>query len=69
MDPKDWLSSGQAARLAGIGQQWVNQLAKQGRLEHIETPLGILIRREAVEEYARLRAEKLTNRAAHEAVA
>ena len=69
MDPTQGLSTGQAGRPAGISPQWAYKLAREGKLESIETPLGLLIRREAVEEFARRRAANPTHHAIRSAVA
>lgn len=64
MHSEEWLSTGQAGRLVGVSSQWIRRLAKDGQLDYVETALGFLVRRSGVEELARRRSEKLTNRAA-----
>ncbi len=49
---QEWLGGAQAARLMGVTPQWVRALAKEGRLEAVETPLGFLYRRTDVERLA-----------------
>ncbi len=52
---KEWLSGAQAARLLGVTPQWVRALAKESKLDAIESPLGFLYRRADVERLARER--------------
>ncbi len=63
LDRREWLSTGQAGRIIGISPQWAYKLAREGKLKSIETPLGLLVRREAAIEYARRRAERPTHHA------
>jgi predicted site-specific integrase-resolvase len=49
------IPTGQAARVLGVSQTWVNVLCKAGRLRYVETPLGKLVDRESVEALARKR--------------
>jgi excisionase family DNA binding protein len=49
------LSTGEAARVLGVSQTWVNVLCKAGRLRYVETPLGKLVDRGSLEAVARKR--------------
>ncbi len=68
LDRDQWLSTGQASRLAGISPQWALRLAREGRVEAVDTSLGFLIRRSSIEEYARQRAARPTHHAIRTAV-
>ena len=63
LDRTQWLSTGQAGRLIGISPQWAYKLAREGKLESIDSPLGFLIRRDSALAYARQRAERPTHHA------
>ncbi len=51
----NWLSRGEAAKLAGVSPEWIRYLATQGTIESIESPSGRLFRRADVEDVARKR--------------
>lgn len=53
---KEWLGGAQAARVLGVTPQWIRALAKEGKLEAVETPLGYIYRRADVERMAQERA-------------
>jgi len=53
---KEWLSGSQAARRIGVTPQWVRVLARENKLEAVESPLGFLYRRADVERLARERS-------------
>jgi len=48
-------STGQAARRLGVSDSYVRRLVRDGRLPSIPTPLGRLIPRDALDEFARRR--------------
>ena len=50
------LSTAQAARRLGVSEAWVRRLVLAGRLPAVATPLGRLLPKAAVEEFARQRA-------------
>ncbi len=52
---EEWLSGAQAARLIGVTPQWVRTLARDKKVETVETPLGFLYRRADVERLAQER--------------
>lgn len=56
LDPTDWLTPSQAARVLQLSAQRVRMLGAEGRLPFVRTPLGALFRREDVERFARVRA-------------
>jgi excisionase family DNA binding protein len=56
------LSPGQTARRLGVSREWVVQLANEGRLPHIRTPLGRLFPEGVVENYAEGRRKSLASR-------
>lgn len=60
----DLLTAKQVQKMLDVCQSRVYQLASEGRLGYIETPLGRLYRREDVERLARWRAERRKGRAA-----
>lgn len=55
MTTHEYLTMGQAARLAGYSTERLRQLARQGRLEVITTPYGRLVPREEAERLAAAR--------------
>jgi len=58
---KDWLSTGQASRLANVSSQHLRDLMKAGKLPYVATAAGYMVRREDIEDYARQRAEQPTH--------
>lgn len=52
------IPTGEAARVLGVSQTWVNVLCKAGRLRYVETPLGKLVDRGSLEALARERGEQ-----------
>ncbi len=58
MQTEELLPTGQAARRLGVSPNWVRELVKHGGLEHVDTPLGMLIRPDSLEAYARGRAAR-----------
>ncbi|MCM8749788.1 helix-turn-helix domain-containing protein [Thermomicrobiaceae bacterium CFH 74404] len=52
---QEYMTTGEAALILGISGPRVRQLCDDGRLEHLDTPLGRLVRRESV---LRLAAER-----------
>ena len=53
MDEREWLSTGDAARIVGASQQSIRRWAKEGRLAYLDTAVGYLIRREDAERLAK----------------
>lgn len=53
----EFLSRSQVARRLGISAERINQLARAGRIEFVETPLGRLYSVKVVEALERERAE------------
>ena len=49
------VSTGPAARRLGVSDAYVRRLVRDGRLRSIRTPLGRLIPRDALEEFAHQR--------------
>ncbi len=58
LNPTEWLTPSQAARLLQLSAQRVRVLGAEGRLPFLRTPLGALFRREDVERFARERAAR-----------
>ena len=56
MTGADYLSPSQAGRLIGVSARRIVQLCDAGRLPYTRTPLGRLLPRAAVEDYARGRS-------------
>ncbi len=54
----NWLSRGEAARLAGVSPEWIRSLWVTGGIESIDTPAGRLYNRADVERVAREREAK-----------
>lgn len=52
----DYITSGRAARLAGVSDAWMRELLVTGRMPSIKTPLGKLIPRDALDAYIRKRS-------------
>ncbi len=69
MEKTEWISTGQAARLAGCSQHWIRVLAKNGKLECIASGLGFLVRRSEVEQLARQRALNPSHQAIRSTIA
>ncbi len=49
----DYLTQGQACRMAGVSEAWMRSLVISGRLPCIRTPAARLIPRAAIESYVR----------------
>ena len=60
METTEWLSTGEASQVARVSPGWIRKLARSGRLTHIESTLGVLVKRDEVEELARQRAANPT---------
>jgi len=58
----DWLAPHDAAKGAGVSYGWIRQLGKDGKVDTLPTPLGLLYNRGDVERIARERAAKITRR-------
>lgn len=51
IEPGDWISQAEAARLRGISPQGITDLVKRGRLETLEIGGKVLVSRKQVEEF------------------
>ena len=58
----DAVSTGPAARFLGVSDSYVRRLVRNGRLASIATPLGRLIPRNSLEEFARRRDQSIRPR-------
>ncbi len=54
----DWVKPQDAARIAGVSYGWMKLLGERGKVETLQTPLGMLYKREQVEEIGRQRESK-----------
>ena len=59
---KEAQSTGSAARFLGVSDSYVRRLVRDGRLAAIPTPLGCLIPRESLEDFARRRDRSVRHR-------
>ncbi len=57
------LSTGAAARIAGVGVQTIRAWARDGRLPHEVTPLGLLVARDDLEHFLEARERQREQRA------
>lgn len=51
IDPDEWISQAQAAKIRGISRQAINELVQKGRFDTQEIAGNTLVRREDVENY------------------
>jgi excisionase family DNA binding protein len=56
---KEAQSTGSAARFLGVSDSYVRRLVRDGRLASIPTPLGRLIPKESLEDFARRRDQSV----------
>jgi len=56
----EYVGSSEASRALGVSSTYVRKLMREGRLGHIQTPLGKLIPKVEVERLVRERAERKT---------
>lgn len=55
---ESWLSPSQAGEMLGTSGQWVTQLARDGKLDAVRTPLGWLVNPADVERVANERLQR-----------
>jgi hypothetical protein len=52
-NPSEWVRVGTAARIAGVGESWMRQMAKTGKVEAVEIDGLFFIRRRSAEGFTR----------------
>jgi excisionase family DNA binding protein len=55
----DAVSTGPAARFLGVSDSYVRRLVRDGQLDSVATPLGRLIPKESLEDFARRRDQSV----------
>jgi excisionase family DNA binding protein len=55
MEILSWLTAPQAAKRLGVSVFTVYRALDNGRIEFVQTPLGVLVKPASVEDYARTR--------------